>query len=49
MTDRQTRVARNQERSLETFLAKKSEFDGLLAELRQASEDHFGGGPETML
>jgi hemerythrin len=49
MTDRAARAARNQERSLETFLAKKAEFDALLAELQQASEDHFGADPETVL
>jgi hypothetical protein len=49
MTDREARAARNQERSLEAFLAKKAEFDALLAELTQASEDHFGADPETVL
>ena len=47
MTDRQARAARNQENSLAAFLAKKTEFDALLAELTQASEDHFGADPET--
>ena len=46
MTDR---IARNQERSLAAFITKKAEFDALLAELQQASEDHFGGDPETVL
>jgi hypothetical protein len=36
-------------RSLEAFLAKKAEFDALLAELRQASDDHFGADPEAVL
>ena len=49
MTDREARAARNQERSLAAFLAKKAEFDTLLAELTQASEDHFGADPETVL
>jgi hypothetical protein len=49
MTDRQARAARNQERSLAAFLAKKAEFDALLAELQQASEDHFGADPEVVL
>jgi hypothetical protein len=49
MTDREARTARNQERSLAAFLAKKVEFDALLAELQQASEDHFGADPETVL
>lgn len=39
----------NQQRSLEAFLAKKAEFDALLAALQQASEDHFGADPEAVL
>jgi hypothetical protein len=39
----------NQQRTLEAFLAKKAEFDALLAELQQASEDHFGADPEAVL
>lgn len=39
----------NQQRSLEAFLAKKAEFDALLAELQQASEDHFGVDPEAVV
>jgi hypothetical protein len=49
MTDREARAARNQEKSLAAFLAKKVEFDALLAELQQASEDHFGADPEAVL
>jgi hypothetical protein len=49
MTDRDARAARNQERSLAAFLAKKAEFDALLAELQQASDDHFGADPEAVL
>jgi hypothetical protein len=49
MTDREARAARNQENSLAAFLAKKAEFDALLAELTQASEDHFGADPEEVL
>ncbi len=49
MTDREARAARNQERSLAAFLAKKAEFDALLAELTQASADHSGADPETVL
>jgi len=49
MTDREARAARNQERSLEAFLGKKAEFDALLTELTQASADHFGADPETVL
>jgi hypothetical protein len=39
----------NQQRSLDAFLAKKAEFDALLAELQQASDDHFGVDPEAVL
>ena len=49
MTDRPTRAARNQEKSMDAFLAKKTEFDALLAELQQASEDHFGADAEAVL
>jgi len=49
MTDRQASTARNQENSLAAFLAKKAEFDALLAELAQASGDHFGADPEATL
>ena len=49
MTDREARAARNQENSLAAFLAKKAEFDALLAELTQASAEHFGADPETVL
>ena len=34
---------------LAAFLAKKAEFDTLLAELTQASADHFGADPEEVL
>ncbi|MBX6742917.1 MAG: hypothetical protein IRY87_12830 [Acetobacteraceae bacterium] len=44
-----TKREANQQRSLEAFLAKKAEFDALLAELQQASADHFGADPEAML
>ncbi|WP_246521821.1 hypothetical protein [Neoroseomonas terrae] len=49
MTDREARAARNQQKSLAVFLAKKAEFDTLIAELQQASADHFGADPETVL
>ena len=49
MTDREARAARNQENSLAAFLAKEAEFDTLLAELTQASADHFGADHETVL
>jgi hypothetical protein len=49
MTDREARAARNQERSLEAFLAEKARFDAMVAELQQMSADHFGADPETVL
>ena len=49
MTDRQARTARTQEQSLEAFLAKKVEFDALLADLQHMSDDHFGADPEMVL
>jgi hypothetical protein len=49
MTDRETRAARNQQKSLEAFIAKKAEFDALLANLQQMSADHFGADPEAVL
>jgi hypothetical protein len=52
MSSTETSMSRreaNQQRSLEAFLAKKAEFDALLAELQQASEDHFGADPEAVL
>ena len=44
-----TKREANQQRSLEAFVAKKAEFDALLAELQQASDDHFGADPEAVL
>ncbi len=44
-----TKREANQQRSLEAFLAKKAEFDALLTELQQASDDHFGADPEAVL
>jgi hypothetical protein len=49
LTDREVRAARNQENSLAAFVTKKAEFDALLAELQQASAEHFGADPETVL
>ncbi|SFL12469.1 hypothetical protein [Falsiroseomonas stagni] len=49
MTDRTARAARNQERSLEAFLAEKARFDAMVAELQQMSADHFGADPDTVL
>ncbi len=44
-----TKREANQQRSLDAFLTKKAQFDALLAELRQASADHFGADPEAVL
>ena len=44
-----TKREANQQRSLAAFFAKKAEFDALLAELQQASDDHFGADPEAVL
>jgi hypothetical protein len=49
MTDREARRAANQQQSLETFLARKAEFDALLADLQRMSDDHFGANPEKVL
>jgi hypothetical protein len=48
MTDREARAAANQQKSLEAFLAAKAEFDTLIAELQQASADHFGADSKTV-
>jgi hypothetical protein len=46
----QTAKARqNQEASRDAFLAKKAEFDALLAELAAASNDHFDASPHAVL
>ncbi len=44
-----TKHEANQQRSLSAFMAKKAEFDALLAELTQASDDHFGADPDAVL
>jgi hypothetical protein len=49
MADREARAALNQQKSLEAFLAKKAEFEALLAELQQMSADHFGADPDAVL
>jgi hypothetical protein len=50
MTDpRQARAARNQQESLDAFLAEKARFDAVVAELQQMSADHFGADPEAVL
>jgi hypothetical protein len=49
MTNREARAAANQQKSLEAFLTAKAEFDTLIAELQQASDDHFGADPEAVL
>jgi hypothetical protein len=39
----------NQQKSLEAFLARKAEFDAMVAELQQMSDDHFGADPDAVL
>jgi hypothetical protein len=48
-TNREARATLNQQKSLEAFLAAKAEFDALVAELQNASADHFGADPEKVL
>jgi ATP-dependent protease HslVU (ClpYQ) peptidase subunit len=48
MTNREVRAALNQQKSLEAFLAAKAEFDALIAELQQASAEHFGADSEQV-
>jgi hypothetical protein len=49
MIDRERRQARNASESLEVFVAKKAEFDALVADLRRMSADHFSADPEKIL
>jgi hypothetical protein len=44
-----TTRATKQRRSLDAFPASKAEFDALLADLQQASADHFGAEPDAVL
>ena len=44
-----TKQEANQQRSLDAFIARKAEFDAALAELQQASDDHFGADPDAVL
>ncbi len=44
-----TKQEANQQRSLDAFMARKAEFDAVLAELQQASSDHFGADPDAVL
>ena len=44
-----TKQEANQQRSLDAFMARRAEFDAALAELQQASEDHFGADPEAVI
>ncbi|MCP9851044.1 hypothetical protein [Cyanobium sp. Morenito 9A2] len=39
----------NQARSVEAFVAQKAEFDTHLAELAEASNNHFGADPDETL
>jgi ATP-dependent protease HslVU (ClpYQ) peptidase subunit len=45
---RKTMDELNQQKSLEAFLAAKAEFDALIAELQQASAEHFGADSEQV-
>jgi hypothetical protein len=49
MTGREDRNARNQQESLGALMAQKVEFDALVAELKQMSDEHFGAAPEAVL
>ncbi len=44
-----TKREANQQKSLEAFLAQKAEFDALLAELQQVSDEHFGADSQEVL
>ena len=44
-----TKREANQQQSLNLFLARKAEFDRMVAELQQMSDDHFGADPEAVL
>jgi hypothetical protein len=44
-----TKREANQQQSLSLFLARKAEFDRMVAELQQMSADHFGADPEGVL
>lgn len=44
-----TKQEANQQRSLDAFMARKAEFDAVLAELQQASVKHFGADPDAVL
>lgn len=44
-----TKQEANQQRSLDAFMARKAEFDAVLAELTQASAEHFDADPDAVL
>lgn len=44
-----TKQKANQRRSLDAFVARMGEFDAVLAELQQASAEHFGADAEAVL
>lgn len=46
---REMRRGRNQQQSLDAFLAQKARFDELVAELQQMSADHLGADPDAVL
>jgi len=49
MESTMTKREANQQQSLNLFLARKAEFDRMVAELQQMSDDHFGADPESVL
>jgi hypothetical protein len=49
MESAMTKREANQQESLNLFLARKAEFDRMVAELQQMSADHFGADPEGVL
>jgi hypothetical protein len=48
-TDTLTRATRNQQRSLDAFMARHAAVAALLERLTSASADHFGADPERVL
>ena len=44
-----TKQEANQQRGLDAFMARKAKFDAVLAELQQASVEHFGADAEAVL
>jgi hypothetical protein len=42
-----TKQEANQQRGLDAFMARKAKFDAVLAELQQASVEHFGADADA--